>query len=93
MGARSVVLTSAVAAAVVFALTGDALAVAGIRAYRRTLAPTVARAGFECRFALSCSRYAEIVIVRDGLLTGGARAVARVARCGPWTPVGTIDEP
>ena len=66
---------------------------AGIHGYQLGLAPLVARAGIECRFTPSCSRYAEIVIARDGIVRGGFRAVKRIARCGPWTPAGTRDQP
>ena len=69
------------------------LALAGIHVYRRTLSPVAAHLGFRCRFTPTCSRYAEVVIVRDGVLRGGWQAAKRIARCGPWTPPGTTDEP
>jgi putative membrane protein insertion efficiency factor len=69
------------------------VAISGIHAYQHTLAPLLVRAGVRCRFTPTCSRYAEVVIARDGLLRGGWQAVRRIARCGPWTPAGTIDEP
>ncbi len=69
------------------------LALAGIRGYQAALSPLVARAGLRCRFTLSCSRYAEVVIARDGIVRGGLKAVGRIARCGPWTPAGTRDDP
>ena len=72
---------------------GPALAVGAIHTYQRTLSPLVRRAGIECRFTPTCSRYAEVVIARDGLLSGGWKAVRRLARCGPWTAKGTVDEP
>jgi len=72
---------------------GARVAVSAIHAYQRHLSPWLGRAGVECRFTLSCSRYAETVIARDGLAQGGVRAVARVLRCGPWTPPGTVDPP
>jgi uncharacterized protein len=74
-------------------LNAQTLALAGIHAYQRALAPLTARAGIVCRFTPSCSRYAELVIRRDGLVKGGWKAVKRIARCGPWTPQGTIDQP
>ena len=46
-----------------------------------------------CRFTPSCSRYAEVVIARDGVVHGGWLALKRLARCGPWTPAGAVDEP
>ena len=74
-------------------LNADALALAGIRAYQTKLSPLAARVGFRCRFTPTCSRYAEIVIVRDGVVRGGLKSLKRVARCGPWTPPGTLDPP
>jgi putative membrane protein insertion efficiency factor len=72
---------------------GTTLAVVGIHGYQRTLSPLLARAGVQCRFTPTCSRYAEVVIARDGAIRGGLKAAKRFARCGPWTPFGTIDEP
>lgn len=87
---RSVVLT--IAAGIVV-LNAQRVALAGIHGYQQTLAPIAERAGIRCRFTPSCSRYAEAVIERDGAIIGGWRALKRIARCGPWTPVGTRDEP
>lgn len=72
---------------------GASVAVAAVHGYQHTLAPVLGRAGFRCRFTPSCSHYAEVVIARDGLLRGGWRAATRIARCGPWTTPGTVDEP
>ena len=69
------------------------IAIGSIHFYQRALAPAAARVGLRCRFTPTCSRYAEAVILRDGVVRGGLKAIARVARCGPWTPAGTIDEP
>jgi hypothetical protein len=69
------------------------LAIAGIHAYRRALSPSAARAGAVCRFTPTCSRYAESVIARDGILRGGWLSLRRIVRCGPWTPAGTEDWP
>jgi putative membrane protein insertion efficiency factor len=69
------------------------IVLAGIHGYQRVLAPVAARAGMRCRFSPTCSRYAEVVIARDGVVVGGWKAVHRLARCGPWTPAGTLDEP
>ena len=68
-------------------------ALAGIRLYQRTASGWMAGAGVACRFEPSCSRYAAVVIERDGALVGGLRSVGRIVRCGPWTPAGTVDEP
>jgi len=71
----------------------QAVALAGIHGYQRAISPLAARIGVRCRFTPTCSRYAETTIVRDGIVRGGAKAIARVARCGPWTPEGTRDDP
>ncbi|MFO7693345.1 MAG: membrane protein insertion efficiency factor YidD [Vicinamibacterales bacterium] len=68
-------------------------AIAGIHLYQRTLSPALAGGGAMCRFTPTCSRYAEAVIARDGIVRGGWLAVWRIARCGPWTPAGTEDWP
>ena len=74
-------------------LNGQAVAVGGIHAYQRTVAPMLTLAGVTCRFTPTCSHYAEIVIRREGLLSGGWKTAKRIARCGPWTLRGTVDDP
>jgi len=69
------------------------LALGSIHWYQRALAPAAARIGLRCRFTPTCSRYAETVIARDGVARGGAKALRRIARCGPWTARGTVDAP
>ena len=83
------------AAAIVAALLWNAQTLVrhGIHAYQRALAPVTARIGIRCRFTPTCSRYAEIVIARDGVMRGGWKAIKRIARCGPWTEAGTLDPP
>lgn len=56
-----------------------------IRAYQYTISPML---GNRCRFAPSCSAYAEEVIVRYGLARGVWFALRRIARCHPWNPGG-----
>ena len=73
--------------------TSARLAVAGIHFYQRTLSSAAARGGAVCRFTPTCSRYAEAVITREGIVRGGWLTVKRIARCGPWTPAGTKDPP
>ena len=48
-------------------------------------------AGVRCRFTPTCSHYGADAIRKDGALIGSLRAIWRVARCGPWTPMGTVD--
>ena len=68
-------------------------ALLGIRTYQATLSPLLGHLGVRCRFKPSCSRYAAVVIARDGIIRGSWLTVKRLVRCGPWTPMGTHDEP
>ena len=54
---------------------------APIRLYRLTLSPLV---GHHCRYAPTCSVYAEEAIDRHGAWAGGWMAAARLCRCNPW---------
>ena len=74
-------------------LSAQPLALATIHAYQYSVAPMAAGIGLRCRFTPTCSRYAETVIARDGVMRGGWKAIRRVARCGPWTAMGTTDAP
>ena len=74
-------------------LNAQSIALAGIHTYQRHVSPLGARIGMRCRFTPTCSRYAEIVIARDGIARGGWKALERIARCGPWTAPGTRDNP
>ena len=47
----------------------------------------------QCRFTPTCSHYGHDAIAKYGLLVGGAKTVGRIARCGPWTKMGTVDLP
>jgi len=67
--------------------------IAAIELYQRAMSPLLARSGVRCRFEPTCSHYAVGAIERHGAFGGGARAVWRVLRCGPWTPPGTVDPP
>jgi len=64
-----------------------------IHLYQATLSPRMPLLGVQCRFTPTCSHYAEGAIRKYGAAVGAARAVARIARCGPWTPLGTYDPP
>jgi uncharacterized protein len=66
------------------------LAVAAIRWYQATLS---SRLGGQCRFTPTCSQYAVAVYARHGFVGGSWRTAKRIARCGPWTPKGTVDPP
>jgi putative membrane protein insertion efficiency factor len=79
--------------ACVLVMNAHTVALASIHFYQRALSPAAERIGIRCRFTPTCSRYAEVVIRRDGVMRGGWRAAQRMARCGPWTPAGTVDRP
>jgi uncharacterized protein len=64
---------------VLFSLPARA-ARASILLYRVTFS---AIAGRSCRYAPTCSEYADEAIVRHGLWAGGWMALARVCRCRP----------
>jgi putative membrane protein insertion efficiency factor len=67
--------------------------IAGIRLYRATVSPLLPVLGVRCRFHPSCSRYTEVALAELGTVRGGLAGAWRILRCGPWTPVGTVDPP
>ncbi len=58
--------------------------------YQRTLSPALAVAAPSCgcRFAPTCSHYAQDALREHGLLRGLGLAARRLAKCGPWHPGG-----
>ena len=68
-------------------------ALVSLQTYRATLSPVFTRMGVSCRFTPTCSRYASAAYAKYGFVRGSYLTVRRVARCGPWTPLGTKDEP
>ena len=90
---RSFLVASIAIVVALCLVDGQTLAIGAIHTYQRALSPLAERAGATCRFSLSCSRYAEIVIARDGLAAGGWKTLKRIARCNPWTEMGTVDAP
>jgi putative membrane protein insertion efficiency factor len=67
--------------------------IGGIRLHRSAVSPWMPLIGASCRFEPSCSHYAEVSIRQHGALIGSGKALARLARCGPWTPAGSLDPP
>ena len=70
-----------------------AAAVGSIHLYQATLSPIYAKLGVQCRFTPTCSHYGEAVVKKFGVMRGGWMAAKRILRCGPWTPMGTVDQP
>lgn len=60
--------------------------------YRAHLSPRM-RKVVQCRFEPSCSAYGRAAVARYGFGKGVAKTAWRIARCGPWTKQGTIDQP
>ncbi len=61
-----------------------------VAGYRRFVSPLL---GPHCCFYPSCSAYAAEAIARHGALRGSRLAVARVARCHPWSGGGVDHVP
>lgn len=72
---------------------GTHVALAGIHLYQATVSRLFAASGVACRFTPTCSHYAEACVERFGWVRGGGMALRRMLRCGPWTPLGTVDPP
>ncbi len=49
--------------------------------YRYLISPVI---GPRCRFAPTCSEYAEEAIVTHGIVRGSCLAARRITRCHPW---------
>ncbi|MFL6233952.1 MAG: membrane protein insertion efficiency factor YidD [Thermoanaerobaculia bacterium] len=65
----------------------------GIHLYQATLSPRMGALRVHCRFQPTCSHYGEGAIRKYGAWTGTWKTLWRIARCGPWTPAGTVDPP
>lgn len=70
--------------------TGALIALIG--EYRQHVSPRL-KGRVQCRFVPTCSAYGLASVQKHGALRGAARAAGRILRCGPWTPLGTIDPP
>jgi putative membrane protein insertion efficiency factor len=67
-------------------------AVFAIEEYRAHASKRVGRY-VTCRFTPTCSKYGLESVKKYGAFAGGLRAGWRILRCGPWTPMGTVDPP
>ncbi|HYG64033.1 MAG TPA: membrane protein insertion efficiency factor YidD, partial [Thermoanaerobaculia bacterium] len=61
--------------------------------YQATASPMMPKVGVRCRFQPTCSHYSEAAIRKYGTVKGVAKSAWRIARCGPWTPQGTVELP
>ena len=71
---------------------GARATLAAIDQYRAHISPRL-RGVVYCRFTPTCSAYGRESIRKYGLAVGGWKTVKRIARCNPWTPMGTVDLP
>ena len=60
--------------------------------YRAHVSPRL-RGKVTCRFTPTCSAYGREAIRKYGFGVGSAKTAWRIARCGPWTKMGTSDPP
>ena len=62
--------------------------------YRAHGSGVVRHLGAECRFQLTCSRYADAAVRKYGVTRGLIKATGRVLRCNPlMSSRGEIDNP
>lgn len=59
-----------------------------IRGYQRWLSPHLPT---RCRQVPTCSNYGLLAVARYGLVEGSRLTAARIRRCNPSTPRGTVD--
>jgi putative membrane protein insertion efficiency factor len=91
-GRRARLIAIAIALIIALQLFGRGPAIYAIDVYRAHVSPRL-RGVVQCRFTPTCSAYGRESIRKHGLIFGGAKTVWRIARCGPWTPLGTVDPP
>ena len=60
--------------------------------YRAHVSPRI-RGYVTCRFKPTCSAYGREAIAKYGFGMGSLMTAWRIARCGPWTKMGTVDRP
>ena len=71
---------------------GVRAAVFAIDQYRAFVGPRIGKFT-QCRFTPTCSRYGRAAILKHGLGVGVWKTTVRIAKCGPWTRRGTVDQP
>lgn len=66
--------------------------IAAIDQYRAWVSPHIGGV-VTCRFTPTCSAYGRAAFSKYGFAKGLAKTSWRIARCGPWTSMGTLDPP
>ena len=91
---RAWLIAAAALLLLLFAATdaGARAALYAIESYQAHVSPHLSGV-VQCRFTPTCSHYGHEAIAKYGLIVGGAKTVGRIARCGPWTKMGTVDPP
>ena len=89
---RTWLITAALLLLLAASPVGTHAALFAIERYQAHVSPHL-RGVVECRFTPTCSHYGHDAIAKYGLLVGGAKTTWRIARCGPWTKLGTYDPP
>jgi uncharacterized protein len=67
-------------------------AIVMIDGYRARVSPRL-EGVVTCRFVPTCSAYGREALEKYGFARGSLKTAGRIARCGPWTPLGTVDPP
>ncbi|MCL4417370.1 MAG: membrane protein insertion efficiency factor YidD [Actinobacteria bacterium] len=58
-----------------------------IRVYQILLSPIIRNilgVKNSCRFEVTCSEYARLSILKDGVIKGGAKSMLRILKCQPY---------
>ena len=71
---------------------GARTAIFAIDEYRAHISPRL-RGTITCRFKPTCSAYGREAFRKYGFARGVFKTTWRIARCGPWTKMGTVDKP
>ena len=91
-GRRARVIVTIAAVLIALHFIGAPMALYAIGEYRAHVSPHL-KGVVQCRFTPTCSAYGQGAIQKYGFYIGTAKAIWRVARCGPWTKRGTVDPP
>ena len=91
-GRRARVIAGVAALLIALQFVGAPIALYAIGEYRAHVSPHL-KGVVQCRFTPTCSAYGQGAIRKYGFYVGTAKTIWRLARCGPWTKLGTVDPP